>query len=482
MKKNLILRTLIAVAVGTVTITSCNPADGDPQQYTVTATGDGNGTATANPATATPGTNVTLTATPADGYRFDKWTVVGGNVRLEDEAANPATFTMPAENVIIKAEFIEAQDAEYTIAVTSDGNGTATANPATAPPGTTVTLTATPADEYRFGKWTVSSGDVQLQNATANPATFTMPAGNVEIRAEFELSDSFNGFDLITDPAFNQYCRQFDTNSDGVLSRQEAERVTAISANELGIRSLAGIEVFTNLVELFCAMNALTELDLSGNLALAALDCLGNYDLHTLNVSENIALEYLECSVCSLSVLNISNNVNLVNFWCDSNDIAVLDVKNNTALEVLSCIENQLSSLDVGNNPALLDLTCSRNKLTSLNVDKNSKLMTLCCNYMDISSLNIGNNLKLKHLEINHTQISGLNLSGHNDIGIISAYSAQLSADALRAIFRALPYREPTYNAIMFAGGNPGSSEISADDESVLAAQANNWRISGIGQ
>lgn len=73
----------------------------------------------------------------------------------------------------------------YTTAVTDDGNGTAKAAPASAAAGETITLTATPKENFSFAKWTVLSGDAELKSATANPTTFAMPAANVEIKAEF---------------------------------------------------------------------------------------------------------------------------------------------------------------------------------------------------------------------------------------------------------------------------------------------------------
>ena len=61
--------------------------------------------------------------------------------------------------------------------VTDAGNGTAEGNPASAIPGETVTLTATPAENFFFLKWTVLSGGIELENPTENPTTFTLPEG-----------------------------------------------------------------------------------------------------------------------------------------------------------------------------------------------------------------------------------------------------------------------------------------------------------------
>jgi hypothetical protein len=73
----------------------------------------------------------------------------------------------------------------YTVTVTADGNGTASATPPQAEEGTTVTLTATPSDGYVFKKWIVEEGIVELADAASNPTTLVMPAGDVGIGVEF---------------------------------------------------------------------------------------------------------------------------------------------------------------------------------------------------------------------------------------------------------------------------------------------------------
>ena len=75
---------------------------------------------------------------------------------------------------------------DYQITVTSEGNGTATADYTTATPGTEVTLTATPDARYRLKEWQVVSGDVTIKDGK-----FTMPEGDVEIKAVFALKHPF---------------------------------------------------------------------------------------------------------------------------------------------------------------------------------------------------------------------------------------------------------------------------------------------------
>ena len=150
-----------------------------PTTYTVTVSNDGNGTGTAAPSTAAAGTTITLTAMPNEGYHFKEWEVISGGVTIKDDK-----FLMPNGNVEVKAIFEEDAPpvpTEFTITVKTDGNGTASASHAKAVVGTEITLIATPKTGYHFKEWEVISGGVTISNNK-----FTMPNGNVTIKAIFE--------------------------------------------------------------------------------------------------------------------------------------------------------------------------------------------------------------------------------------------------------------------------------------------------------
>ena len=147
-----------------------------PTTYTVTVSNDGNGTGTATPSTAAAGTEITLTATPNKGYHFKEWEVISGGVTIKDNK-----FTMPNDNVEVRAIFEKDAPTEYTITVTSGGNGTASASHAKAVVGTEIRLTATPNKGYHFKEWEVISGGVTIKDNK-----FIMPNDNVEVKAIFE--------------------------------------------------------------------------------------------------------------------------------------------------------------------------------------------------------------------------------------------------------------------------------------------------------
>ncbi|MGI6182034.1 MAG: S-layer homology domain-containing protein, partial [Agathobaculum sp.] len=77
---------------------------------------------------------------------------------------------------------------EYAITLTTDGHGRAAASVDQAPAGTVVTLTATPDSGYQMKTWEVLAGEIQVKNDR-----FTMPAGEVSIKAVFEKTQAPGG-------------------------------------------------------------------------------------------------------------------------------------------------------------------------------------------------------------------------------------------------------------------------------------------------
>ena len=88
-----------------------------------------------------------------------------------------------------------ADNTRYSIALTQPSTGgTIQASNQTAKVDATITLTATPASGYALKTWTVTSSHnesvtVTPDSSNANQATFTMPAADVTVTAEFEEAE-----------------------------------------------------------------------------------------------------------------------------------------------------------------------------------------------------------------------------------------------------------------------------------------------------
>lgn len=153
----------------------------------------------------------TVTATrrkPEANEHFTRWTVKVNGVEqdpdtfLKPNADDPAkvSFTMPAENVEIKANFASNPTLNPTLRVgdhvtaTIEGSDASVPSGSAVPVGETVHLTAIAPEGQHFTGWTVKVGDEEQKADTflttpdendPTKVTFTMPDKNVEVKATF---------------------------------------------------------------------------------------------------------------------------------------------------------------------------------------------------------------------------------------------------------------------------------------------------------
>ena len=154
---------------------------------------DGNGTASASPDKAVAGTEITLTATPKEDYRFKEWQVVSpaGLVITNNK------FTMPDSNVEVKAIFEEdapapTAPAKPSIRVTGAYTYNGSEHTATVIGYDSATMditgnTATDAGDYtvsvtsQTGKWADGSTDAVTAAWSIGKATQEAPTGLIGV-------------------------------------------------------------------------------------------------------------------------------------------------------------------------------------------------------------------------------------------------------------------------------------------------------------
>ena len=154
----------------------------------------------------------TVTATrrePEANERFIDWTVKVNGVKQPDDFLTPdandpakVRFTMPAENVEIKANFEGNPTLNIGDHMTAnmDGSDASVPSGSAVPVGETVHLTAIAPDGQHFTGWTVKVGDEEQKADTfltpdkndPTKATFTMPSKNVEVTANFASNPTLN--------------------------------------------------------------------------------------------------------------------------------------------------------------------------------------------------------------------------------------------------------------------------------------------------
>lgn len=235
----------------------------------------------------------------------------------------------------------------------------------------------------------------------------------------------------IPDANFKNYLLdEFDENSDGEISLLEAKSVKKIdiAATLLQVKSLAGVEYFTNLEELDCSYNRITTLDLSANTALTKINVCNNRltsltlpvsatevdasvnQLSVLDVSKALGLVSLNVATNKLSVINVSQNKSLTTLDVSGNALTALDVTKLLLLSKLSCADNALSVIDLSRNTALTSLDCHGNSLTGLDLTKCAALTSLDCGENSLTAIYLGTD-KLKTFDCANNALTGLSLT-----------------------------------------------------------------------
>ncbi|MBQ7666057.1 MAG: M4 family metallopeptidase [Synergistaceae bacterium] len=257
-----------------------------------------------------------------------------------------------------------------------------------------------------------------------NPEHTPSPApalpGDIPVTAEYFPDDTFRA-----------YVKQFDTNSDNVLSGAERSVVVKIDvsvhySSDTPIKSLKGLEYFTELQYLDCSVNQLTSLDVTGCTALQFLHCYAN-QLTSLNLTGCTTLKELQCGHDQMTSLDITGCTALEVLACEYSSLTNLDITGCTALKDLRCGHNQLTSLNLTGCTTLQNLHCYDNQLTSLDLTGCTALQDLNCANTQLTSLNLTGCTALESLNCENNQLTNLDLTGFTALYYLHCYDNQLT-------------------------------------------------------
>ena len=137
--------------------------------------------------------DVKVNITPDDGYVIDKIEVLnnenGAFIRYVDLLTE--TFTMPAQDVALKAYFKEKPQAEkYSITTSvAEGKGTLTADPTSQEEGKPVTITVKPEEGYEIGQVRANGTNIARLLDSNGQYTFPMEGKPVNVIATFNKKE-----------------------------------------------------------------------------------------------------------------------------------------------------------------------------------------------------------------------------------------------------------------------------------------------------
>ena len=172
------------------------------------------------------GEKLSFTADEKDGYTFTGWEVTGLPADVDTTKAT-ISFTMPANNVTLKAQYTENAPKTYKLDVTDAKvtlkDGGTVADLTAVRVGTELVATAAEKDGYTFTGWEVAGlpTDVDTTKATIS---FTMPANNVTLKAQYKKNT-------------------YTLTVDGVDEQHDFEENVTVTAQPVEGKTFTGWEV-----------------------------------------------------------------------------------------------------------------------------------------------------------------------------------------------------------------------------------------------
>lgn len=364
------------------TVTTEEPAEVQVQTYTLTVTAGEGGSVTTG-GTYDEGTNVTVTATPSEGYVFVGW-------EGSDETSAELTITLNSD-VSLTAIF-ESSLATDIIGKWDFSSDTGKNN------CTVISIIFSADQSFKLytqnlvllGNFSVSQGTISLLvggnsigtiagitiSGTSLSATFDVNGYCVAVRVAQKNTTYTPAKTYVPDDNFEQAL--IDLGHDDVLDNyvitNNISGLTTLDINAKNISDLTGIEDFVSLVQLLSYQN----------------------NISTVNLSLNTSLDYLELGENNITTIDLSTNTLLEHLNLYGNQLTSIDVSANQALTYLSLGGNSFTNVDISSNLLLIDLLVFDNDLSSLDISGSTGLINLMAK----------GNTNLSCIQVNQTQLN----------------------------------------------------------------------------
>lgn len=351
-------------------------------------------------------------------------------------------------------------------------------------------LTVSPL-EGKGGTVTVSVAVAANPSATPRSASFFIRSMAEQVEITVNQADDEGAHLLTFAEDFKAYLvENFDTDGDGEISRDEAELITAIECEDLGLTSLEGVRNLTNLQTLHCSYNAIETLDVSGMTSLTELLCDHNL-ITDLNVSDCTSLNNIECNSNAIGELNLADcrntlttitcnenklaRLDLTNFDklfhlnCDDNQLTELLVDGCTALTSVDCASNQLTTLDFRQTPLIGEVYCSNNQLTSVLFPENSMMGTFECGGNQLTTIDLRNCPHLASLTLAMNKLTSLSVNYLKDLTFIDCtYNSLRSLDLTNLPNMNFVHCDNTGMEVLYLRDDINYGEVSVDEETKI--------------
>ncbi len=261
-------------------------------QFTVTVENDGNGSTSAAPASAAKGEEITLTATPNSGYHLKEWRTVSGGVMISNNR-----FTMPADNVTVKAIFEKKSGGGTSGSGASSGGGGSSGSAA---PTTSTTIPVS--GEAGTIRITVTINGTTATISEIDPAELKKVIGTTGI-VKIDLSGLNMDIDRVNLPtnSIKVIVNAAEHAHNDAVSLAVVFRHGTVTLDDKTMRAVIN-QTKGSLVRLVLDDAGTAQLNHTQKTAIAGLNVHGGMAVYLLCVTGNKRISDFEGGVATLSI------------------------------------------------------------------------------------------------------------------------------------------------------------------------------------
>lgn len=382
--------------------------------------------------TVVPGYPISVSAQPADGF---KYAGIDVNGRLVED-----TIFVVSAAATVKPVFVSAINPTITLTVTKG------------------------AEQQYFLAANEDNTNITVDWGDGQPVSYIIGKGKKSIdKEDGTLGTTVTIKGKVTYADFSSYPGFGVDNKISAIdiTKNDSLRGLKTYMNEI---STLNVSNEPNLELLDCSYSELDELDITHNTKLKELYAYGNY-IEELDLTQQKQLVDVDLKNNFLSDINFGATGNIEKLILNNNDIEDIDVTGMPKLVELSVDGNGIKTLDVTNNKELEELFAASNKLTTLN---------------------LANNGKLTQLNVKDNQLEGLDLSNQNNLSMIYVSGNGWDACTLNDFYYSLnQWKEfesqyGTGNTLWVTESSATNDNDAAHAESDIAV-AKGWKVNTTG-
>ena len=223
---------------------------------------------------------------------------------------------------------------------------------------------------------------------------------------------------------FLRYCiEHFDFDKDGRLSKDEASFITKLDLFDCPLTTLAGVEYFTNLTELY----RLTSMDVyEGGMWVtknAETKISGVVDL-----SKNVKLKKVEMPDNEITGVVLPAESVIQSIDLSGNKLTSFDSSAYAQLESLDLSDNQIGGIvDLSNNIKISAVDVGGNNITGVLFPSENVIQRLSVRYNKLTSFDPTPLNQLSYLDVSGNQIGHIDLSRNSKLSELWAYECGLT-------------------------------------------------------